>query len=776
MTTVRQETPPALKRTSAPLRVAVIGCGAMARDFHLPVLAGHDQIRVAALVDRDTERARQLGHDYGIATVLDDSTKLDRQTIDAALVVTPPFHHAPCALDLVRRGIHVLVEKPMALTSAEAEAMVRAADEAGVVLAVGHHRRLYHSTRMLRALLESQYLCRPLSFDVEEGGTYSWPLASMANLRKDQGGGGVLFDIGSHLLDQLLFCFPGSAEVLEYRDNALGGIETDCEATLRLSQQEETVEGRLELSRTRSLRNSLRIDCEHGTIELHLGDRYRLVLQPRDLSLVDPLPGSAQPYRQWLAWDGVTETVGRGAYRLEMDDWLGAIQTGRPPLLAGKSAVAVVRLMEDCYRCAGRLEEPWVHVGLGAQREAHRNGSAPAHLMTSTRPQRVLVTGATGFIGCRLAEILHLREGCQVRALVHKPGSAARLARLPIEMVLGDLDNPAALVKAVEGCDAVVHCAVGPSWQARREVFAANVNGTRNLIEACHKASVNRFVHLSTIAVYGTEVPAVVDETTPVRPDRQSSYAASKAAAEDVVAKAARHGLPAVILRPAHVYGPFGKTFITNPLQHLARGALVLVDPQQTPSNTIHVDNVAEAIIRALLAPRDVVVGHTFTLGAEDDLTWAGFYGYFAEALGLSFRTLTAAEYEKSRPASRSKGFLSWPGLWYRGAKEILTSAELRSFARRCVQTDPYGRLPRWLIERFPRLRKLLKLDAPVVYRPVQPTASPPLTMSFIPARIGIDKARKLLGYEPALSRSEALETTLAWVRHTRLIETGEGR
>src|SRR5579875_2882350 len=141
-----------------PLRIALIGCGAISQQIHLPILAGHEEIKLAALVDRDTGRARELAKGYGVETVLGDAGELHPDDIDAAIVATPPFHHAPCTIALLRRGIHVLVEKPMATNYADALAMVEAAEETGMVLSVGFFRRLMPSMRMFKALLDSRWL------------------------------------------------------------------------------------------------------------------------------------------------------------------------------------------------------------------------------------------------------------------------------------------------------------------------------------------------------------------------------------------------------------------------------------------------------------------------------------------------------------------------------------------------------------------------------------------------------------------------------------------
>src|SRR5205807_1424481 len=127
-----------------------------------------------------------------------------------------------------------------------------------------------------------------------------------------------------------------------------------------------------------------------------------------------------------------------------------------------------------------------------------------------------------------------------------------------------------------------------------------------------------------------------------------NDYAAVKAQADEVVARAVRDGLCAVTLRLANVYGPYSTIFTTRPVGHLARNQLVLVGPAaDLPSSTVYVDNVVEAIVRALAAPADAVRGELFTVSESDDLTWADFYGYFARALGAELKTISDEEFAR---------------------------------------------------------------------------------------------------------------------------------
>ena len=115
----------AAKLRTKPLRVAVIGCGAVSQMFHLPILAGHPNFSLSALVDPNLDVVRALASAYSVPTVASVLSKLPTDGIDAALVATPACWHAELSIELLNRGIHALVEKPMATSGDDAEAMVR---------------------------------------------------------------------------------------------------------------------------------------------------------------------------------------------------------------------------------------------------------------------------------------------------------------------------------------------------------------------------------------------------------------------------------------------------------------------------------------------------------------------------------------------------------------------------------------------------------------------------------------------------------------------------
>ena len=216
---------------------------------------------------------------------------------------------------------------------------------------------------------------------------------------------------------------------------------------------------------------------------------------------------------------------------------------------------------------------------------------------------RVLVTGANGFVGGRVCRRL-ADEGCDVRALVRRPGEAGILDRDGITEIEGDFTDPRDAVGSVRGTDAVVHCAAtaGADLETVRRV---NTEGTRILTQACRDAAVERFVHISTGSVYERGGRPVVSEDTP-RVSEGEPYSLTKAEAEAVV-EAMSPGLATTILRPPAVlgWGPtstWGQRFP----EMLRDGELPFTPNPRSTHAWVHVDDLAEAVAVALRDQRAV--------------------------------------------------------------------------------------------------------------------------------------------------------------------------
>jgi NAD dependent epimerase/dehydratase len=241
---------------------------------------------------------------------------------------------------------------------------------------------------------------------------------------------------------------------------------------------------------------------------------------------------------------------------------------------------------------------------------------------------RVLVTGAEGFIGSTLCDLL-LRTGATVRAFAHYKPYAERgwLAgrQEDLEVVAGDIRDPERVNTAVAGCDVVLHLAaligIPYSYEAPDSYVQTNVVGTQNILNACRRASVQRLVHTSTSEVYGSAITVPIDEGHPLQP--QSPYSASKIGA-DMLAMSYWHsfGLPVAIARPFNTYGPRQsmRAVIPTILGQLHAGARQVSLGATTPSRDFtYVQDTVAGFLSVASCER--AIGHAVNIGAGREVS-----------------------------------------------------------------------------------------------------------------------------------------------------------
>lgn len=331
------------------LRVAVVGCGTIAERQHIPRLKSRADVRVVALVDRDLARAEQLAGQHGIPLALADYRELFPYGVEAVVLAVPNHLHAPISIDLLRAGVHVLVEKPMAPTVADCDAMLAAAEEGHAVLAVGLVLRYAPSSRFVKWAVERGTLGEIVSFEMHNGVVFDWPTHSDYLLRPETAGGGVLMDLGVHTLDLLLW-WLGDVESFEYYDDNYGGVEADCTLRATLSSG---AEGSVELSRTRDLGSRAILRGERAELEVVFGKKPVVV---RGADAAWEVSGEARRPEA----PGRNGSAARHPVALEHDDFLTAIRTGRPPVASGREGRRSITLIAACYERRRPLHLPWV--------------------------------------------------------------------------------------------------------------------------------------------------------------------------------------------------------------------------------------------------------------------------------------------------------------------------------------------------------------------------------------------------------------------------------
>ena len=220
---------------------------------------------------------------------------------------------------------------------------------------------------------------------------------------------------------------------------------------------------------------------------------------------------------------------------------------------------------------------------------------------------KILVTGATGFIGGNLARELWGR-GHQVRALVRPGSSCLTIEDTGVERPAGDLLDRSSLDRAVAGCEAVFHCAAAYTFWSKEPALVrrTNLEGTVNVVESALAAGVSRVVYTSTVSTIGLPANGLGDESTPLEPGSlHGHYKQSKFQAEQAVLEMVERGAPVVVVNPTAPIGPW--------------------DVKPTPTGKIVLDFLRRRIPAYLATGmnvvdvEDVAVGHILALERGTD-------------------------------------------------------------------------------------------------------------------------------------------------------------
>jgi predicted dehydrogenase len=329
------------------LRVAVVGCGAAAERLHAPALAAlaaAGEVEVVALCDPDPARAAAVAAGFPGASAF---TALERVTAirpDLAIVASPAAVHAAQSIELLDASVHVLCEKPIAASTADAGLMVAAAGRARRLLAVGLIRRFFPSARLVHDLIASGRLGALESASILETGGFHWPFRSAAAFLPRLTPGGILLDVGVHVLDLLAWWFPG-IRVAAYQDDAMGGTEATSLATCEVGRARATVK----LSRDWPMPGRYELRFEHGRIVWDGVD-------PVGVQIECALPTDADVQ---FAAAGIPARSWDDCFRAQLENVVAAIHGESSLVVSGADAVNSLSLIEQCYRVRSLLASPW---------------------------------------------------------------------------------------------------------------------------------------------------------------------------------------------------------------------------------------------------------------------------------------------------------------------------------------------------------------------------------------------------------------------------------
>lgn len=325
---------------NVPLRVGIVGAGAISQVVHLPIFVEREDVEVVALADRDSHKAEMLSRRYSVPIVMDTDEMLAVEDLDAVVLCTPNAFHEEMAIAAMEAGKHVLVERPLATTAEGTRRVVEKAKETGMVVSIGLPHRFRPEVIALRSFVQGEELG---DLYAVRGSwlTRSTPVGKSSWRRDPAASGGALVDLGIPALDLCLWTtdFPAVKRVSCILSKGNDAVEHS--ATLLL-QTEDGVAMTLEVSNrffAADDRYYVRVMGTDGSGSLPPLEVFRQVGgRPMDVTPRQPRPrGGENPYTN--------------AYRRLLDDFVRQI-TGLRDIAVPKEQIGLMAIIEAAYRSA----------------------------------------------------------------------------------------------------------------------------------------------------------------------------------------------------------------------------------------------------------------------------------------------------------------------------------------------------------------------------------------------------------------------------------------
>lgn len=594
------------------VRSAIVGCGRIS-DVHIETLKSLPNVEVVAVCDLNEAVARGQATRHNIPGVYTDMETMMREARPNVVhLLTPPRSHPSLAAIAAKHHAHMYVEKPLASSEMDARCIVESARNAGVHVCPGHS--LLFDPCFLEACrrIRQGEIGEVLSVRAEQGFSYDQTARGAVIPWSYTYDWGIFEDLMVHAL--YVACHfletPGEPRVVAFNS---GRVREAAVEEIRVLIPSARAIGEVSLSMSAS--------PETNRVEI-VGTSGRITVDFVTMAVVarrnSGLPGFVDRFTSNIrtgaslmrsgsrvALGIVTGRVKRyGGVRGLIGAFYESVQRGDAPPVLPEDGVVNLRLMDQirssCKDVSKRREVP--------------EASAPP-----VATPRILVTGASGFLGGHVAE--RIAADAPVRAMTRLMSRARRTPG--VQWIQCDLGNENALRKALEGIETVFHCAalVGPPGSLQ-DYEAANVEGTVRLARLAAEAGVKTLVYVSSMSVYG--MPSGPDpymtEAAPYdeRAADRGVYTQSKLGAEKALLNYSneRNALRVIVFRPGVIYGPGAALPIGNLQLPSSSRRPLIAGSRRVPMPLVYIDNLVDAMLAA--ANSDVPTGSIYNVVDSD--------------------------------------------------------------------------------------------------------------------------------------------------------------
>lgn len=618
------------------LKVGIIGCGNIAR-VHLKYIKKYIEKENIVLCDKDELRLDDFSKKVGIENKYKDLKDMVQEFHpDIIHVLTPPTTHKDIAVKCLEDGCHVLIEKPMCISTEEADEIIKIAREKNLMVCVNHMRLYDPLIIKVKEILNSGKIGEIVNISA----CYSHDFLKRTNTDAasrwmNDLPGGVFFDVLPHPLCLLEEFLPD----LKVEKSVYWKNKDDMITDLWCIFSSSSGTGSLHMSlNIFPLRNYVVFECKKGMLKVDFRNFLLTIRRQHSLpNAFERIVGNFSVGMQILK--GTTSSI-FNFIRGKLDSYSGldyiikefytSIIINGKSLVPPEKARLLLALTEKIFNKRLVVQEKF--------RDAQKK---------QFKKFDFLVTGGTGFIGRRIVNRL-LEKGYRVRVLSRRNLSNEELNTLfctnaNVEIVHGDIYNYEDVEEACKGTDIVYHLAAATQGDLNYH-FDTTITGTKNILEAATKMGVNHLVYISTLNVYNAKQyrqGSLINEDFPYEdmPEKRGAYSHAKLKAEKIVKEYMNKTKMSIsILRPGLVYGPGGKVFHKDIGYRLNKKVVVVLGIGTRRLPLIYVDNLVDALL--LAAEKREKAKGIFNVVDEDYPTQRKFIETYKKLTGEKFITL----------------------------------------------------------------------------------------------------------------------------------------